>query len=374
MKILHTSDWHLGISLHGVSLLEDQREMVACLLESVRAEQVDAVVIAGDIFDHAVARPDAIDLYNDAMTALCRDCSLPVLLIPGNHDGAARLSACSALLQDAGLHIAGRLEQAFEPVVLGDAAFFLLPYFNIEQVRQLFPEETVRSYSDAMAVVVRQMRERFVPGRRQILVAHCFAAGSQLSESDRTALVGGSSQIACEAFDGFDYVALGHLHRAQEPGGSLRYSGSPWCYSFSEAGQGKSFTLLETETLVRRELPVHTSRMLRVCKGELASLQFACGFDPHREDYLKIELTDAPAGLETLEYFRERYPNLLLLTGVSPQPDTGAGSLTVEQLSELGPEELLQHFCVEVGGEPLTEEQLGWFREAAEQADKEAVQ
>ena len=114
--------------------------------------------------------------------------------------------------------------------------------------------------------------------------------------------------------------------------------------------------------------------MLFRSKGELASLQFACGFGPHREDYLKIELTDAPAGLETLEYFRERYPNLLLLTGVSPQPDTGADSLTVEQLSELGPEELLQHFCVEVGGEPLTEEQLGWFREAAEQADKEAVQ
>ena len=373
MRILHTSDWHLGIALHGVPLLEDQREMVARLIETVRAEKIDAVVAAGDLFDHAVARPETIGLYNDAMVALCRDCRVPVLVIAGNHDGAARLASCSVLLREAGLYVSGRLTDPVEPVVIGSAAFFLLPYFNTEEARYLYPPEQIRGYSDAMAAVTKRMRDRFLPGRCNILAAHCFACGAEVSESDRAAAVGGASQVDPSVFEGFDYVALGHLHRAQQFG-AARYSGSPLAYSFSEAGQEKSFTIFDTDDGSVREIPVAPRRMLRVLSGEFDRVYEAAQLDERREDYLKIELTDCYAGLEKLELFREIYPNLLLLTGRAAQMEENAGSLTVEELSHMGPRELVTRFCTEVAGEAPDEEQLAWFDEAARETEGEVAQ
>ena len=370
MRILHTSDWHLGIQLCGVSLLEEQRRMVECLVRTVGEQKVDAVVIAGDVFDHAVARPEAIALYTDAMTSLCRDCGVPVLLCAGNHDGAARLAACGALLRESGLYIAGSLSAGLEPVVLGDAAFFLLPWFSADQVRYLYPDARARTLSEAMAAVCERMQSRFPAGGKNVLVAHCFVGGAQVSESDRAAVVGGASQVAADAFAGFDYVALGHLHRAQNPGPNLRYSGSPLKYSFAEAGHKKSFTLLDTETMEVSELPVKAGRDLRVLSGPFEELME--GWDASG-DYLKIELTDVSAGMEKLELLRERYPNLLLLTG-KPLPALGrADSLTVEELTTLSPRDLVTRFCLEVAGEEPDEEQLGWFDEAARE-DGEVAQ
>ena len=373
MRLLHTSDWHLGISLYHLPLLDEQRRMVDQLLQTVREQQVDAVLLAGDVFDHAVSSPEAIRLYNDAMTGLCRDLGVPVLLIPGNHDGAARLAACSALLESAGLYIAQGLEYALRPVLLGDCAFFLLPYFNAEQVRAMFPGENIKSYADAAAVLAGRMREHFVPGKKHILLAHCFAAGAQLSESDRAAQVGGSSQIALDTFDGFDYVALGHLHRAQDMGPGVRYSGSPLCYAFSEAGQEKSFTLLDTETMGYTVLPVKTGRRMRVLSGDFEALLAQAPQDPAPEDYLQVVLEDCPAGMEKLEMLRAFYPHLLLLRGREPAGGQES-ALTADAISQLSPEQLLRQFCFEIRGEGPDEQELRWFLEAGALQEGEGMQ
>lgn len=374
MRILHTSDWHLGIQLHGLPLLDDQRVMVEWLVETVRREQLDAVIIAGDIFDHAVARAEAINLYNDAMVALCRDCGVPVLICAGNHDGAARLTSCAALLRGAGLYVSGKLTTNIEPIVIGDAAIFLLPYFNADEARYLYPQAQVKNASDAMAAVTGELRARLVSGKRNILVAHCFVGGAQVSESDRAAMVGGASQIAGGVFEGFDYVALGHLHRAQKSGANARYSGSPLKYSFAEAAHPKSVAVLDTSTMEVRELPIPAAHDLRVLSGCFDTLLEAARFDIKREDYLKIELTDCRAGMEKLEQLREYYPNLLLLTGISAEMDDKAGSLTVDELSKLQPRDIARHFYEDVTGMPLDEEQLEWFEAAMSAADTEVLQ
>lgn len=366
MRILHTSDWHLGIQLHGVSLLEEQRNAALFLAETVEKEKIEAVVIAGDIFDHAVPPPDAVRLYSHMMRTLCIDRDVPVLLCAGNHDGAARLSVCAPLLRDAGLFVAGSLSDGVEPVVLGDTAFFLLPYFNAEEARYLYPDREIRGAADAMAVVCEDLRAQRAAGKCNILVAHCFAAGGETGESDRAAVLGSAGRVPLAAFAGFDYVALGHLHRAQQlvcGDTILRYSGTPYPYSFGEAGQEKSFTLLDTQTMELSTIPVPSSRPLRILRGEQAALLENAPWDKAREDYLKIELTDSPPHLWLMAAFREYYPNLLEFQGLR-QSGEGQG-ITVQELEELRPLDLVTKFCEEVGGYTPDEELLQIFREEA---------
>lgn len=366
MRILHTSDWHLGIQLHGVSLLEEQRNAALFLAETVEKEKIEAVVIAGDIFDHAVPPPDAVRLYSHMMRTLCIDLRVPVLLCAGNHDGAARLSVCAPLLRDAGLFVAGSLSDGVEPVVLGDTAFFLLPYFNAEEARYLYPDREIRGAADAMAVVCEDLRAQRAAGKCNILVAHCFAAGGETGESDRAAVLGSAGRVPLAAFAGFDYVALGHLHRAQQLACGdtiLRYSGTPYPYSFGEAGQEKSFTLLDTQTMELSTIPVPPSRPLRILRGEQAALLENAPWDKAREDYLKIELTDSPPHLWLMAAFREYYPNLLEFQGLR-QSGEGQG-ITVQELEELRPLDLVRKFCEEVGGYTPDEDLLQIFREEA---------
>ena len=375
MRILHTSDWHLGIQLHGMSLLEEQQKAAKRLLQTVKEQQVDAVIFAGDLFDHAVAKPEAIALYSELMQSLCLDCGVRVLLCAGNHDGAARLSACSGLLRRAGLYLSEGLSGAFAPVVLEDTAFFLLPWFSNDQARALFPDATIRTAADAMQIVCDRMRELFLPDKRNVLIAHCFAAGGQTSESDRSAELGGAGRIALAAFDGFDYVALGHLHRAQQLAPHIRYSGTPYPYSFTEAGQDKTFTLLDTDTMTITALPAlsETGRTLRVLRGSFEQLRDFAHWDTAREDYLAVTLTDCPAGAERLALLREDYPHLLLLEGTRPEGIETGSTLTTQELSALTPEALLTRFCEETAGFSPDEEQLRWFAEAFAQEEVSAV-
>lgn len=367
MRVLHTSDWHLGIQLQGAPLLEEQRAVAAFLAETVEKEKIGAVVIAGDMFDHAVPSPEAVRLYSGMMRTLCADRGVPVLICAGNHDGAARLSVCAPLLREAGLFVAGALSDGVEPVVLGDAAFFLLPYFNAEEARWLYPDREIRGASEAMGVVCEELRARRVEGKRNILAAHCFAAGGEPGESDRAAVLGTAGRVALDVFEGFDYVALGHLHRAQQlsSGGTIiRYSGTPYPYSFGEAGQEKSFTVLDTETMALRTIQVPPPRPLRVLKGPCEALLEKAPWDLAREDYLRIELTDSPPGMWLMASFREYYPNLLSFAGVQP-PGAAENGLTVQELEELKPLDLVTRFCEEEGGFTPDEELLRLFQEEA---------
>ena len=370
MKIIHTSDWHLGISLHNVSLIEEQREFINLLINTVKEKNIDAVLISGDIFDSSVSSSEAISLYNDAVTKLCNEVGIPVIISAGNHDGAARLASCNQLLRKTGLHIFGKLSREVNIVELNNIDIFVLPYFNTDEVKSFYPESKISSYSDAMNYVLNNIKHSFKPGKKNILMCHCFVSGSVVSESDRSAMVGGTSVVPSEAFDGFDYVALGHLHKAQNRGYNARYSGSPLKYSFSEAEHKKSVTLLNIDDEIEiKELEVIPLRETRVIRGTFEEVVKFAENDINRDDYIKIELTDRYAGMEAVELFRTYYNNLLNISGKMNEAEET--QLTVEELYSLSPGDILERFYRETAGSDLTEEQKILFQNALTAVENE---
>ena len=264
MKILHTSDWHLGKSIYDFSLLEDQSRFISWLLELLPREQVDAVIIAGDIYDRPVPPGAAVALYDRFLSEAAGRLGIPVLAIAGNHDSPGRLQFGSSLYRKSGYYIVGSIGAGQEPVVLHDAIgpvrFTLVPYLHLTDVRALLPQETVCTFDDAYRILMEQLRTE--PGVRNIAVAHGFfsAQGSTLLTSDSEMSIGGMDYADISCFDGYDYVALGHLHAPQQAGNVIQYSGSPLKYSLSEELQHKTVTLVELgkpgEPVLLREVPV----------------------------------------------------------------------------------------------------------------------
>lgn len=372
MKIIHTSDWHLGISLHNASLIDEQRYFIDYLINVVKDQKVDAVIIAGDVFDHSVSSAEAITLYNYAVTRLCNELGVPVIIAAGNHDGAARLASCNELLKKAGLYIYGKLTAEINAVEIGNSSIYPIPYFNVDEVKALYPEEKISSYADAMEVVLKNIKQNFKKGNSNILMCHCFVSGSVLSESDRTAMVGGSSVVPSGIFDGFDYVAMGHLHKAQDRGYNIRYSGSPIKYSFSEASHLKTITMLEIEDGIKyEELEIVPLRETRIIRGTFDEVLEFANHDMKRDDFIKIEITDMYAGMEAVELFRTYYANLLNITG--KMNETEENQLTVEELYTLSPKHILEKFYKETTGCEVTEEQLKLFEKAMESVNSQEV-
>lgn len=372
MKIIHTSDWHLGISLHNASLIDEQRYFIDYLINVVKDQKVDAVIIAGDVFDHSVSSSEAITLYNYAVTRLCNELGVPVIIAAGNHDGAARLASCNELLKKSGLYIYGKLTVEINAVEIGNSSIYPIPYFNVDEVKALYPEEKISSYADAMEVVLKNIKQNFKEGNSNILMCHCFVSGSVLSESDRTAMVGGSSVVPSGIFDGFDYVAMGHLHKAQDRGYNIRYSGSPIKYSFSEASHLKTITMLEIEDGIKyEELEIVPLRETRIIRGTFDEVLEFANHDMKRDDFIKIEITDMYAGMEAVELFRTYYANLLNITG--KMNETEENQLTVEELYTLSPKHILEKFYKETTGCEVTEEQLKLFEKAMESVNSQEV-
>ena len=356
VRILHTGDLHFGASLGGFSLLKEQEDLSEMLLEIVDAQGIDAAVIAGDVFDRAVSSGEAIGLYDRFVTKLCGKC--PVYLIAGNHDGAARLASLAGLLRGAGLYVQGSLRERPQPIRQMDAEFWLIPYFNTEQVRLLYPAAGIRSANDAMRALMDDVRARRDPAACTIVAAHCFVTGASPSGSDTSAVLAGAGQIGADVFEGIQYAALGHLHRAQQPAPNVRYAGSPYPYSFSESG--KSVTVFDTASLQVTEIPLHHARTLRTVRGTFDEVLAL----PVSEDYLQIELTDRGAGLETLDTLRSRFPRLVTLLG-RQAAGGGAAALTVEELRTLShrPADLVGRFCEEIGGSAAEPEHITLFLE-----------
>lgn len=370
MKIIHTSDWHLGISLHSASLIEEQRSFIDFLVNASKENKIDAVMVAGDVFDHSVSSAEAISLYNDAVTKLCKEIGIPVIICAGNHDGAARLASCNELLKKSGLYVFGKLTKEVNVVSLGDANVYCIPYFNTDEVKSIFPEEKITSYSDAMSCVLNSIKTHFEPSKKNILMCHCFVSGSALSESDRSAMVGGTSVVPADIFEGFDYVALGHLHKPQNRSEKIRYSGSPLKYSFSEAEHFKSVTILNIgDSISFEELTVVPLRETRVIKGTFDEVLSFVEKDNSRDDYIKIELSDRYAGMEVVEIFRGYYNNLLNISG--KMNETEESELTVEELKNLSPDDILERFYKEITGTDLNEEQKILFQQAMAAVENE---
>lgn len=373
MRILHTSDWHLGASLGGLSLLDSQAHMLDQLIDCCDTQNIDAVIVAGDVYDHAVSNPDAIRLYNEAMTGLCVRRKLPVFVCAGNHDGAARLSACSELLKEAGLYVAGSVRDGLRFADIGGVRFHLLPFFSADEARYLHPEEEIKGYNAAMRVLLGDVRRNLSGGKRNILVAHCYVSGATVSESDRSVMVGGTNMVDAALFEGFDYVALGHLHKPQETGQNIRYSGAPVKLSFSEENAQKSFTIIDTEHMDVSEYPVTQLHELRTIRGNYNQILDEAEADRHRDDYVRIVLKDEYAHLELRYALLEYYPNLLVLEGKEYGQGEQQSTLSVADVKSLTAKEIMSSFVLAYTGKEPDEELVSWFLKAEQQAGGDAL-
>ena len=320
MKFIHTSDWHIGRLFHNMSLLEDQKHVLAQLVEQVKEHEVDALVIAGDIYDRSVPPAAAVSLLDDTLHAICNDLGVPVIMISGNHDSADRLSFGARQLREGGLHILGDLNSVDEPVIIpskqGDIAFYGIPYNNPEMVRNAFSVD-VSSFDDAHTFMVEHIKKTLKSDQRNVLISHCFIDGSEESDSERPLSIGGSDRVSFEPCLDFDYVALGHLHAPQKRGAEhIRYSGSLMKYSFSEQHQKKGTTLVEFGKDGAAEfthLPLTALRDMRIIEGEMDELLDKGRTDPNNEDYVLVRLTDSKAILDAMSMIRDVYPNALKL-------------------------------------------------------------
>ena len=355
MRILHTSDLHLGKRIHETPLGDDQRHMLDEIARIASEERPDALVIAGDVFDRAVPSEEAVTMFGeflDEVSGIVPD----VLVIAGNHDSGARLGYCDGLLERSGVNIAGRFGGGMERVTVEDADFWLLPFFRVSEVRAI-ADVPIDTYADAMAWILGNAD--IDRSRINMLVAHQFFIGRTPPETsdseDQVPDVGGLSYIPADMLDAFDYVALGHLHLPQGVGrDTVRYSGSPLKYSASEARTDKSVTMVDLckGDVSVRTVPVEPLHDMRVLKGTLREIVHAAPRDgPEREDYVYIRLTDRPAGVEEL---RRAYPNILeisyeMLVEADPREDAPQEALARESA-----ETLFSRFYEEMTGTELT--------------------
>jgi exonuclease SbcD len=315
MKLLHTSDWHLGKSVMGCSMLNDQEHFIKnVFLSAVDDKKPDAVIIAGDIFDRQVASVEAVELFNLTVTELCMKRKIKTFVIAGNHDGAERLSVYKELLEKEGLFISAKpLDTPPVRVECDDGEMYihLLPYFDAALVRDVLSRTDIRGQNAAMKAVLGEMKP--IAGAKNILVSHCFAAGGKTCDSESALSVGASDEIDPSLFDGFDYVALGHLHGPQKVRTNGRYSGSPLKYSFDEEHQKKSLSFInfadgeaEIETM-----PIRPLKNMRTVSGTVEEIIEKGKTDAANKDYIYANLLDERPVFEPMQKLREVYPNIL---------------------------------------------------------------
>ena len=328
MRLLHTSDWHLGRSLHRTDLRAAQAAFLDHLVDTVRSEQVDAVLVSGDVYDRAVPPVDAVQLCESALVRLRGD-GARVVVISGNHDSARRLGFGSALVDASGVHLRTRVADCAVPVMLaddhGEVAVYGIPYLEPEAVRTDLPPDPADPEAEAprghagvlgrgLACVRADLATR--PAARSVVLAHAWVTGGQASESERNVTVGGVASVPASLFDAFTYSALGHLHGPQTLSEGLRYSGSPLAYSFSEAAHVKGSWLVELDAsgLSRVEhVPAPVPRRLSSIQGRLENLLTSSRFTPQEQDWLTVVYTDDLRPDDAMERLTARFPFVLVL-------------------------------------------------------------
>lgn len=358
MKIFHLSDLHIGKRLNEFSLLEDQAYILQQILDAVDAETPDAVLLAGDIYDKASPTGEAVRLFDDFLSALAKK-NTAVFVISGNHDSPERLAFGGRIMRDSRVHLSPVYNGNVTPVSLTDAYgtvdIFLLPFIKPAHVRRFFPEEAAETYTDAVRVALSNVKMN--PENRNVLVTHQFVRGAAQCDSE-TSYAGGTEQVDASVFDAFDYVALGHLHGPQHVGRtSVRYSGTPLKYSFSEIAHKKSITVVEFlqkgAPPVLRFLPLTPMRDLKELRGTYAELVTKSFYDTlKRDDYYQITLTDEEDVPEALGLLRTVYPNIMHL--VYDNHRTRSAAILADAPAALSktPLALFNEFYEQLNGQP----------------------
>ncbi|MET7902842.1 exonuclease SbcCD subunit D [Streptomyces sp. NPDC005355] len=360
MRILHTSDWHLGRSFHRVNLLAAQREFIDHLVATVRERQVDAVLVAGDVYDRAVPPLAAVELFDDALHRLA-DLRVPTVMISGNHDSARRLGVGAGLIERAGVHLRTDPAGCATPVVLaddhGEVAFYGLPYLEPGLVREALGAPAA-GHTAVLGAAMDQVRADLATrpsGTRSVVLAHAFVTGGAISDSERDITVGGVASVPAEVFDGVDYVALGHLHGCQTIAERIRYSGSPLAYSFSEAAHRKSMWLVELGAAAgaapvceRVDCPV--PRPLARIRGRIEDLLADPDLARHEEAWVEATLTDPVRPYEPMAALARRFPHVLTLVFDPERPPEDPLASYAQRLRGRSDREIAEDFVAHVRG------------------------
>ena len=371
MKFLHLSDLHLGKRVNEFPMLADQKAILAQILKIADDERPNAVLIAGDVYDKSVPPVEAVELFDDFLVKLAAR-KLPVYVIGGNHDSPERLAFCNRLIDASGIHISPAYGGDVRPLSLADGYgkvnIYMLPFVKPANVRRYFPEEQIESYTDAVRVAISKMQVN--AAERNLLVTHQFVTGAARCDSEEIS-VGGADNVDLSVFDAFDYVALGHIHGAQNISPRVRYCGTPLKYSFSEAKQQKSVTVAELKekgTLEIRTVPLTPERDMHEIRGtyeEIASKNFYEN-TTYRSDYMHVTLTDETDVPDAMAKLRAIYRNLMTLsydnTRTRARTELGAAAETEKKT----PLDLFAEFYEKQNGSPMDEEQRAFVRELIE--------
>ena len=370
MKFMHLADLHLGKRVNEFSMLEDQKYVLEQVLSLIDEEHADGVLIAGDIYDRQVPSVEAVRLCDDFLTSMAKR-HVPVYLISGNHDSIERVSFGARLMEGSGIYMATEYDGEVDVVTAEDEYgaidIYLLPFLKPAQVRAVWGEEAenIKTYQDALSFVIGKMTRD--EDRRSILLAHQFVAGGAVCESEEHA-VGGLDQVDAACFDGFDYVALGHLHGAQNTGReSVRYAGTLLKYSFSEINHKKSVTFVElrekgcVDIHTRPISPLHEMRRIRGSYAEVTSKLSYENTDT--KDYVHITLTDEEDVFDAVGKLRAIYPNLMKLSYDNTRTRQGQSVTVSGEEEKKDPLTLTEELFVMQNNKPMSDEQRGYMLE-----------
>ena len=359
MKLIHLSDLHIGKRVNEVSIIEDQEYILLQILRIIDDEKPDAVLICGDVYDKTVPSAEAVTLFDDFLCRLAAR-EIPVLIISGNHDSPERLAFGKRLLERADIHISSVYDGKTESVTLsdghGEVDFWLLPFVKPAHVKRFYPDEGIESYTDALRVAVEQMG--LDTAKRNVLLTHQFVTGAATCESEDIS-VGGSDNVDASVFEDFDYVALGHLHGAQNIGFSrIRYCGTPLKYSFSEADHHKSVTVVKLGAKGDLELelrPLLPRRDLRIIRGTFAEVTVKSFYEgTATDDYLQVTLTDEEDVPEALGRLRLIYPNIMKLTYDNTRTRSSHIIDSAENVQRKSPLELFEELYELQNNQPMS--------------------
>lgn len=366
MRLLHLSDLHIGKRVNEFSMIEDQKYILKQIVEIAIQYEADVMLLAGDVYDRSMPPAEAVQVLDSFLTALAAQ-NIPVCIISGNHDCAERLAFGAQLMDSRGVHVSPVYDGNVKKVCLqdeyGTVTIHLLPFLKPATVRQVCREKKrdadIKSYQDAVREAVALMEYR--PEERNILVAHQFVTGASRCESEEI-VVGGLDNVDANVFDGFDYVALGHIHSPQSVGRkTVRYCGTPLKYSFSEANQKKTATLVELKekgVVQIQEIPLSPLRDMRKICGtyqEVTARSFYQG--TNTKDYLSVTLTDEEDIPDGMQKLRVIYPNLMRLQYDNRRTRENRMLECIEQVEEKTPQELFETFFEQQNNQPMSERQ-----------------
>lgn len=362
MKFLHLSDLHLGKNLNGFSLYQDQAYILNQVVQIAQNEQIEAVIIAGDIFDKSVPNSQAIQLFDEFLTSWA-ELNLPVFIISGNHDNAQRIAFGANLFKQNNIFISPVYNGNLSPITLednfGKINFYLLPFLKPTTVRNFFPDEEITSYNQAIEVALKNISLN--TNERNILIAHQFVTGAYICDSEDI-VVGGIDNIDANLFQDFDYVALGHLHTPQTVlRESIRYCGTLLKYSFSEINQEKSLTIVDFFTkndINIKTIPLSPLHDMRKLKGSYADLTLKSNYEhTNTTDYLTIILTDEEDIPDAINRLRSIYPNIMQLSYENTRTNTAKQLANIDIHNLKSPLTLFKEFYTQQNNQDLNTEQ-----------------